>query len=523
MDKLKIVPFVVNKSIWVFGILFLFPFILNGKEYYVAKYGSQFGDGTFDNPWDMQTGLNMSAEIAGGDTLFIREGTYVGKFTCSLTSSSDKIVIMPYNNEYVVLDGVVETPPWPAPQITHVLTISGDNVLVRSIEITSSETDRVQDTVDDFLNRSDGIMIEGDNVQIINCIIHDCVGNGLSAFKAAQNSLVYGCVFFNNGFERINDEATGYKSPYAIYTQNDPNSGIKRFENNVFYGGTSRAFNAYTRDSYIQNYVVKNNIFIKRGALWQRSNPIAPSIYFNAGTYMDDIIIDNNTVYHDYPTGYQVQLGLRNTPSGSIEFINNRVIGASVAVELDSWNRIVYDNNQIVASQYLTSIRPDGISQEAIKSYEVDSNSFYVGERLYPTYPPPGGLYDFQAWQVYGYDLNGSYSPNMPTSNIVIVHENEYEKGRASIAILNYEGLESVAFDLSNLFIEGESFYIYDIENMGGEPIKSGVFYGKPINIPMNLSEVTQCTDPYFRELVHTNNEFGAYLVMRRHLRENNL
>ncbi|MEK7061424.1 MAG: hypothetical protein AAB954_02070, partial [Patescibacteria group bacterium] len=45
-------------------------------QYYVSPTGSASGNGSLENPWDLQTALNHPAVVHPGDTIWLRGGTY---------------------------------------------------------------------------------------------------------------------------------------------------------------------------------------------------------------------------------------------------------------------------------------------------------------------------------------------------------------------------------------------------------------------------------------------------------------
>lgn len=89
--------------------------------------GSSEGDGSINNPWDLQTALNHPASVLPGDTIWLRGGTYNGRFTSMLTGSvGAPILVRAYPGENVKLDGnknllpqilVLAGKPWGNPSI----------------------------------------------------------------------------------------------------------------------------------------------------------------------------------------------------------------------------------------------------------------------------------------------------------------------------------------------------------------------------------------------------------------------
>jgi hypothetical protein len=52
--------------------------------------------------------------------------------------------------------------------------------------------------------------------------------------------------------------------------------------------------------------------------------------------------------------------------------------------------------------------------------------------------PPDGtnGLLSFSAWKsAHGFDLNSTYSTNLPTRSVIVLRRNKYEPGRANLVV----------------------------------------------------------------------------------------
>ncbi len=57
------------------GLSFLAA-VAGATDYYVAPNGSPSGNGSINNPWDLQTALDQPAAVQPGDTIWLRGGTY---------------------------------------------------------------------------------------------------------------------------------------------------------------------------------------------------------------------------------------------------------------------------------------------------------------------------------------------------------------------------------------------------------------------------------------------------------------
>src|SRR5262245_41221290 len=77
------------------------------REFFVSETGRASGDGSIGRPWDLQTALSQPASrIRPGSTVWLRGGTYVGRFKSMLAGSSEApIVVRAYRDEAVRIDG----------------------------------------------------------------------------------------------------------------------------------------------------------------------------------------------------------------------------------------------------------------------------------------------------------------------------------------------------------------------------------------------------------------------------------
>src|SRR3954462_10525658 len=79
---------------------------MRGADFYAAANGSASGNGSIGNPWKLQTALNQPSAVDPGDTIWLRGGTYTGRFISQLNgSSAAPIVVRNYPGERATIDG----------------------------------------------------------------------------------------------------------------------------------------------------------------------------------------------------------------------------------------------------------------------------------------------------------------------------------------------------------------------------------------------------------------------------------
>src|SRR4029453_3878570 len=87
-------------------VLFGTP-LVSATDFYVAPNASANGNGSFSNPWKLQTALNQPAAVQPGDTIWLRGGTYTGApWTSHLKgTAANPIIVRQYSGERARLDG----------------------------------------------------------------------------------------------------------------------------------------------------------------------------------------------------------------------------------------------------------------------------------------------------------------------------------------------------------------------------------------------------------------------------------
>lgn len=451
----------------VFHILFLCVTV-PAADFFVSTTGTTNGTGSIDSPWSIATGFSDNTSptstnhsVVGGDTLWIRGGTYYGLLRSYLTgNTSSNITIRPYHGERVVFEATNHN-------IT-VLYVDGHYSTLRDIEIWNSFTNRAT-------NRNFGIFVNGSNTKLINLAVHD-VGVGIYVYEAATNSLIYGGVFWNNGSEYTGDVAR----KHSIYLHSgDPGVTI---ENNVIGNGFGYAVHAYSELGEPLNHItVRGNIAFGAGV--HNTTPgytRVPNYLVGGHSPTVGLIFTNNVGYQD--SGYaNAEFGYQTYPNDSATISDNYFIGGKIRVSY--WTNMTFTGNTIVGTSTTSVYLPT----EANAAYEWDSNSYYdfsgwtttIGTNYYP-------FLNFENWKtVTGFDANGTSSDAVPATPIVLVMTNAYERGRANVAVINLGSSNSVTIDASSFMVTGDRYTVRTAQNFGGDPVVIGTYSGAPISLPM--------------------------------------
>ena len=93
------------------------------------------GTGTITNPWALATALAQPAAVHAGDTIWLRGGTYRGKYVSYLTGTSTApIVVRSYPGEWAKIDSGSGNP-----SALDILQVNGAYTWYWGLEIMSSD------------------------------------------------------------------------------------------------------------------------------------------------------------------------------------------------------------------------------------------------------------------------------------------------------------------------------------------------------------------------------------------------
>lgn len=427
--------------------------IANRENYYVAVDGSSSGDGSMAHPWDLDNALLNSKWVAPGDTLWVREGTYLpviepAKFNIKLEGSQDNpIFIRAYPGERVTIDARIE--------------IYGENVVFWGFDIMSSSLDRVAEETGSHptdITRSGGIGIYAANVTLVNNIVHDG-RNGITAEQDATNAIIYGNLCYNNGWTGP-DRGHGH----GIYIQNE--TGTKTLIDNIVFnnfGGYS--FHAYTENGFLNNInfsgnVAVNDVFLVGG--------LQPS---------NDISLVGNYIYNT-----TVKLGYRSQENTNLVLQNNRIWNPSdTGLQVNWWNKVTMANNTILG----------GNKKVVTLQYPAEYQSYSWNNNLYQsTLSRPFSVGNFaRTWVQWksktGFDSGSIFNPDYPSTAQVFVQPNQYETTRSNIIIFNWNQDKTIRVDISEIGLEnGDHYTLHNAQNYYEEMI-NGTYEGGTISIPM--------------------------------------
>lgn len=170
------------------------------------------GDGTIDNPYDLQTALDS---LVAGDVLFLRGGTYtIGTTGLLITSKvgteQNPIIVESYPNEVAILDGKNRVPEdvinntYPTDKGLYLN--DSEYVYIRKLEITGMS--------------ENGVLVKGSYNRVQGCTIHYNFLNGILLTNREFETLPY-----VDGWNLIEDNLINNNSDADISNDNVHNYG----------------------------------------------------------------------------------------------------------------------------------------------------------------------------------------------------------------------------------------------------------------------------------------------------------
>lgn len=462
----------------------------NLASIYVAPHGTGSGDGSAARPLDLATALSARSPARPGDTIWLRGGTYNGGVTSELTGTPQApITVRQYPGERATIDGVG------ARQST--LTVNGAWAIYWGFEVTNSDPNRRSES------RPNAVQIYGHHTKFINLVVHD--GNvGMGFWTQAQDAEIYGCIIYHNGYEY--DRGHGH----GIYAQNA--FGTKRIVDNVVFNQYGYGLHNYTQAGELKGFHIEGNILFGNGSASQLNNTDDPNILVGGYTPAERVALIENYTYHPLDVmATNVRLNFDSAVNKDVVLRDNYFAGGSTVALIANWQQLTATGNTFIGAQELvTLILP---AQVTTSAYTWNNNTYYSGSNKGAfgfRDARAGNEYDFGGWQrATGFDGNSQYftrANGRPSGVKVLVRPNQYEAGRAHIAIYNWEKQSAVEVDLSSVLAPGARYEIRNVLDYFGLPVVTGAYDGRAARLPMTGTQ----TGPEFNTFVVLSNAANA-------------
>jgi len=416
------------------------PPILSGI--FVSVNGKSNADGSESNPLDLATALSSNSPVQAGETIWVEEGVYKGSFISRLQGdSTSPIKVKPKPGARVVIDNSLGD--------SSGLSVQGSWAEYYGFEVLSRQLDR--DTPADTYSKIEfpitgGVTVGGggggSNTKVINFIIHDNVGGGMSSWSDAPNSELYGNVIYNNGWT---SPKRGHG--HAIYAQNK--TGYKKLTNNTIFFGFGTGIHVYTEGGQIEGFDIEDNVWFMTGSSDPRRSQRKDNCLVGGFQPVKNLTLKNNLGFSLNSRG--TRIGYGGSVSGQSAVVSGNYLSENFWVA-GYWDKLELSDTTVLRGT--TGDRQDQVSMLG------NGNSFLSS-------PPT-------------------------TGKKIVVTPNLYDTQRAKIVIYNYDNDNSVDVNVSGVLNVGETYRIHSSFGLLDEPILTGIYDGNTLSVPMDSIDAPQ-------------------------------
>lgn len=472
----------------------LFTTAAHSAEYFVSPAGRSDGDGSQSRPLDLASAL--AGKLAQpGDTYWLRGGTYTGVYYPSLQGQPGKpITVRQYPGERAILDGTIYQD-------------GGGYVTYWGFEVTCTASQRTSSQATPWptdLTVRDGISVRSQGIKLINLVVHDVLGNGLSLWSEGPDTEVSGCIIYHNGWQAP-DRGHGH----GIYTQNT--TGTKLIRGNLMFGGYCNGIQLYgTSAARLNNYTITGNTIVNSAQA--STDGVGNNITIYGGTPIVNLTVDGNLTYNSFKTSGTVQIGGSGVANQDVRIRNNYFMEFA---RIADWATAEVSGNTGAALATVLELDQTVNSLSVLKP-GWDRNTYYSTEspwQPFCLYTSTANGYNFTGWKTAsGLDANSTYVKGRPTGQKVMVQPNPYETGRGLVTVFNWDKLSQVSVDVSSILPSGTQFEVRNGLNFFTSPVLTGTYNGQALTLPM--TGLTTAT-PYGKAaLASSAPEFAAFVIL---------
>lgn len=512
-------------------------------DYYASPTGSSSGTGTSVSPWDLQTGLSKTALVTNGKTLCLKGGTYRGKFMSKLNAGG---IVRSGPGEWAIIDGFAQTTLSGAINSTQMsislastsnlavgskvridneivsihglagnvadvtrgwdgtsaashssgapilhagnqFVVNGSNATYRDFEVTNSSTNRDAGGsccgIPSIMRGAGIVQNNGGGNNYINLVVHDNY-DGFFIGSSTSNTLIYGCLIYNNG-------ANNPPSGHGLYLENS--SGYSRIYETLSLNAFNLGIQAYgVTGPYVggdfQGVVVAN-----------AGRPVNEyhynMIYGPASQTSPTGIINESHFYHTPNTNsYSLNFGYgAGVTTGTVT--NNYFYGSGTAFQAQNVANLTFTGNK-----FYTTGTGESYAFAKRLPYTWNNNSYYNStstqtNRLVDLTTVSG--LNWNNWKtIMGFDSQ-SIITTSPLPDTVIVRPNAYAAGRANVIVYAPSGATSVNVNLSTTGLtNGQPYTIKNAFNWNGPDVLTGVYSSASpiISLQLNTTAATVAT-----------------------------
>jgi len=403
----------------------------SGPVFYVAPNGTPSGNGSINSPWDLQTALNQPLVVGQGSTIYLRGGTYKGKFSSNLAGAqSAPIVVRSYPGEWAKIDGYLTTTLATAMNssqtsialtnasgfangcgvridnevmllnnksgnsftdvlraaagttgvaVSHsagatvilggaVLNIYGSNTIYRDIEVMDSDPAR-----SDLVNNPSTLIAQtGDGIAVRGAgvqIINCIVHDAQEGITAWSQAP--NSVIYGNVIYNVGITCSDRTHGHGLYQENT--SGTRLIQDNIVLNSFDLLAQMYGVTGAFVGGTLDGNVFFNGGAGAGNGTYNENLLIGTNSQSIPSVTVTNNCFY--FPPGVSfgnLALGFGGVSEGIATVKNNYVAGGS-SVGVAQWSSVDFEQNTIVGDQYPWM----NVNQPNATTYTFSGNKYF--------------------------------------------------------------------------------------------------------------------------------------------------
>ena len=503
----------------IFNSLFILICVFSQaqNEFHVSPNGKATGNGSLQNPWDLQTALTQNPQIINGDdTIWLHEGIYNGRFNSTIQSTKENkyITVAPFNNEKVILNGNVVSAN------EAVLNVRGKQVIFRDFEITWLGNFSRNENDKDFKVGAGISHTAGEDCRFYNLSIHDNPGLGIGSWKQTGGTIIENCMIYFNGYVAKDGKGRGE----GIYVQNKSDK-TRLIKNNIIFANYYKGIEVWSAGKnadfqFVKNIDLVNNIIFNSGSPSGNSydNVIIASDDRNGINIANNIKVLNNVFYHN--TDYlknevngdapSLTLGFyHKSPVENITVKDNIILGRNNVLRLLHVKSVTLTGNTIYGGYIISNAN----NMLNAKNWTIADNSYFT-KNSNPFNIDKDKKYKFDDWQSkYKLDQNSQWKniKDFDLKNVLSVTANDQISDSYTIALFNKQG-NNVEVDFTDYNIpKGTTYKIYDAENRKEIAATGIIDKNHKVMFPMNL---TAFQKPLHNDKAQkTESNFGVFII----------
>lgn len=417
--------------------------------------------------------LDITTRPIPGDTIWMADGTYTGDFIAAIAGNAEHdIVIRAMHPGKVKIDGSFDA--------------VGCNVTFRDIEFTfTGWTSRrgANDYPDGRVLEGTGgnvispaRVLDASNISFINCVLHD----GFDFFASGMGMLLYGCLIYNNGVRQLSGGGNGH-GLYGHTTNTADNPTV--IDNCVMMANYNYGWHINSDDpaNKCEYYTMQNTITGKCNG---------KNIFGSGAGASKGLIWKNNCTWDTYICfNYS-----SNTDSEDLTVEDSYFVGGNAARLGAAWFKM-FKQMTVRRNVFVAHSTPELFNLKypptGDVTYDFDENDYYTtvtGAAFMPYNRSPftGDYLTFADWQAAtGLDANSTEHRDVTPPDFVKLYPNEYDAGRANLAVYNWSEAETVVVDVSAVYQPDEVVRVHNAQDYYNDYEDVAVGQDGKITIPM--------------------------------------